>query len=128
MIARILIPIILFIVLPDLYIDMHYLRHRTNYVWWKRLLWWMPSLLMLAYSVAIASTRDFVPDEMIFINVYMMLVGIVVMPKAIFALFSSAGYVLCQLRHRRTNWGNILWLPVALFQIYVVCYGFIFGF
>lgn len=128
MIARILIPIILFIVLPDLYIDMHYLRHRTNYVWWKRLLWWMPSMLMLAYSVAIASTRDFVPDEMIFINVYMMLVGIVVMPKAIFALFSSAGYLLCQLRHRRTNWGNILWLPVALFQIYVVCYGFIFGF
>ena len=85
-------------------------------------------MLMLAYSVAIASTRDFVPDEMIFINVYMMLVGIVVMPKAIFALFSSAGYLLCQLRHRRTNWGNILWLPVALFQIYVVCYGFIFGF
>ena len=128
MIARILIPVILLIVLPDLYVDVHYLRHRSSYVWWKRLLWWLPSLLMLAYSVAIASTRDFVPDEMVFINVYMMLVGIVVMPKAIFALFSSAGYLLCRLRHRRANWGNILWLPVALFQIYIVCYGFIFGF
>lgn len=42
-------------------------------------------MLMVAYSIAIASTRNFVPDEMMFINVYMMLVGLVVMPKMLFA-------------------------------------------
>ena len=80
MIARIIIPILLAIVLPDIYIDMHYWRHYKGYTWWRRLLWWLPSVLMVAYSIAIASTRNFVPDEMMFINVYMMLVGLVVMP------------------------------------------------
>ena len=86
MIARIIIPILLAIVLPDIYIDMHYWRHYKGYTWWHRLLWWLPSVLMVAYSIAIASTRNFVPDEMMFINVYMMLVGLVVMPKMLFAL------------------------------------------
>ena len=73
MIARIIIPILLAIVLPDIYIDMHYWRHYKGYTWWRRLLWWLPSVLMVAYSIAIASTRNFVPDEMMFINVYMCL-------------------------------------------------------
>ena len=128
MIARIIIPILLAIVLPDIYIDMHYWRHHKGYTWWRRLLWWLPSVLMVAYSIAIASTRNFVPDEMIFINVYMMLVGLVVMPKMLFALCSGIGCLVCRYTHRRRNYGNIIWLPFAAGAIYIIMYGFIVGF
>ena len=128
MIARIIIPILLAIVLPDIYIDMHYWRHYKGYTWWRRLLWWLPSVLMVAYSIAIASTRNFVPDEMMFINVYMMLVGLVVMPKMLFALCSGIGYLLCKYTHRRRNYGNFIWLPFAAGAIYIIMYGFIVGF
>lgn len=128
MIARIIIPILLAIVLPDIYIDMHYWRHHKGYTWWRRLLWWLPSVLMVAYSIAIASTRNFVPDEMMFINVYMMLVGLVVMPKMLFALCSGIGCLVCRYTHRRRNYGNIIWLPFAAGAIYIIMYGFIVGF
>lgn len=128
MIARIIIPILLAIVLPDIYIDMHYWRHHKGYTWWRRMLWWLPSVLMVAYSIAIASTRNFVPDEMMFINVYMMLVGLVVMPKMLFALCSGIGYLVCRYTHRRCNYGNIIWLPFAAGAIYIIMYGFIVGF
>lgn len=128
MIARIIIPILLAIVLPDIYIDMHYWRHHKGYTWWRRLLWWLPSVLMVAYSIAIASTRNFVPDEMMFVNVYMMLVGLVVMPKMLFALCSGIGCLVCRYTHRRRNYGNIIWLPFAAGAIYIIMYGFIVGF
>ena len=128
MIARIIIPILLAIVLPDIYIDMHYWRNYKGYTWWRRLLWWLPSVLMVAYSIAIASTRNFVPDEMMFINVYMMLVGLVVMPKMLFALCSGIGYLVCKYTHRRRNYGNFIWLPFAAGAIYIIMYGFIVGF
>ena len=128
MIARIIIPILLAIVLPDIYIDMHYWRHYKGYTWWRRLLWWLPSVLMVAYSIAIASTRNFVPDEMMFINVYVMLVGLVVMPKMLFALCSGIGYLVCKYTHRRRNYGNFIWLPFAAGAIYIIMYGFIVGF
>lgn len=128
MIARIIIPILLAIVLPDIYIDMHYWRHHKGYIWWRRLLWWLPSVLMVAYSIAIASTRNFVPDEMMFINVYMMLVGLVVMPKMLFALCSGIGYLVCKYTHRHRNYGNFIWLPFAAGAIYIIMYGFIVGF
>ena len=128
MIARIIIPILLAIVLPDIYIDMHYWRHHKGYTWWRRLLWWLPSVLMVAYSIAIASTRNFVPDEMMFINVYMMLVGLVVMPKMLFALCSGIGCLVCKYTHRRRNYGNFIWLPFAAGAIYIIMYGFIVGF
>lgn len=128
MIARIIIPILLAIVLPDIYIDVHCLRRCFRRRWWLRLLWWFPTVAMVAYSVAIASTRNFVPDEIMFVNVYFMLVGLVVVPKALFAVFSSVGLLCCRLTHRRRNWGNLLWLPFALGAVYVIMYGFVVGF
>lgn len=128
MIARIIIPILLAIVLPDIYIDMHYLRHRSWYNGWKRMMWWLPSIFMIGYSIAIAATPNFIPDEMIFLNVYLMLVGFVVLPKMLFAICSCAGSLFCLLTHRHHNWGNIIWAPLAIGCIYVIMYGFIIGF
>ena len=52
MIARIVILLILVIVLPDLYIDVHYFRKHNHISRWLRLLWWIPCISMVIYTCA----------------------------------------------------------------------------
>jgi predicted MPP superfamily phosphohydrolase len=128
MIARIFIPIILAIVLPDLYIYVHYLSRRNRMRWWKRLLWWLPGLLMMAYTVGLTSIHNFAPDDMSWLNLYLILVGLFVMPKAIFVLCSALGLAWCRLRHSHHNWGNLVGLLLAVFAVYVLLYGSLLGY
>lgn len=127
MIARIFIQILLMIVLPDIYIDAHYIRHRTN-IWWKRLLWWIPGIVMVIYTIFLASVKNFAPDNLSWLNVYLFFVGFIVMPKAFFALCSLIGWGFCKLNHSRKNWGNIVGLILALITIYILFYGSTIGF
>ena len=128
MIARLIIPIILSIVLPDLYIDWHHWRHRHGYGWWQRALWWAPGMAMLVYSVALATIRNFVPDDLTWVNVYMILMGLIVVPKALFTICSGFGYLCCRLCGGHRNWGNMLALVLIVFNWYVLVYGFTVGF
>ena len=128
MIARIFIPIILAIVLPDLYFDLHYLRRSSWRIWWKRLLWWLPSIGLLGYTVALASIRNFAPDDLFWLNLYLFLVVSIVTPKAIFAFCSGLGLLYCRLTHTRNNWGNLVAPPLCLFSLYILIYGSTLGF
>lgn len=128
MISRIFIPIIIAIVLPDLYLDVHYLNRRTRMTWWKRLLWWLPGILMMVYTVALASIRNFVPDDLRWINVYLILLGVYFIPKALFVLCSSLGLAYCRLRHTHINWGNIVGILLGMITVYILIYGSTFGF
>ena len=128
MIARIFIPIILGIVLPDLYFDLHYLRRSSWRIWWKRLLWWLPSIGLLGYTVALASIRNFAPDDLFWLNLYLFLVGSIVTPKAILAFCSGLGLLYCRLTHTRNNWGNLVAPPLCLFSLYILIYGSTLGF
>ncbi len=128
MIARIFIPIILAIVLPDLYFDLHYLRRSSWRIWWKRLLWWLPSIGLLGYTVALASIRNFAPDDLFWLNLYLFLVGSIVTPKAIFSFCSGLGLLYCRLTHTRNNWGNLVAPPLCLFSLYILIYGSTLGF
>lgn len=127
MIARLIIPIILAIVVPDLYIDWHHWRHRRGYGWWKRALWWAPGLVMLVYSVALATIRNFVPNDLTWVNVYMILMGLIVVPKALFMVCSGSGYLCCRLFGGHHNWGNLLALVLIVCNWYVLVYGFMVG-
>ena len=127
MISRIFIPILLAIVLPDLYFDQHYWRSRYHGRWWLRLLWWLPGMLMFIYTIALVSIRDFVPADLTWINVYMFLVGLIVWPKAIFALCSGLGLLWSRWRHSRVNLGNIVAVVLILINWYVLIYGSTIG-
>lgn len=128
MIARIILPIILAIVLPDIYIDIHYLSHRFKYKLAKRLLWLTPGVLMLVYSIILATIKNFVPDDLKWINLYFALVGLFVVPKAIYALCSSIGLLFCKIFRAHTNWGNLIGLLFLLFGVYIFLYGYTVGF
>ncbi len=128
MIARIFIHILLMIVLSDIYIDAHYIRHLKNIRWWKRLLWWLPDILMVIYTILLASVKNYAPDNLSWLNIYLFLIGLIVIPKAFFALCSIVGWGYCKLNHSRKNWGNFVGLLLALITIYILIYGSTIGF
>lgn len=128
MIARIIIPLILAIVLPDIYIDRHYLLRRYHYSVSRRLIWLLPGIAMLIYSIALATIKNFVPNDLFWVNLYIALVGLYVGPKAMYCLFSSLGLLVQRITRSRRNWGSVLGVAACLFGIYIFIYGYTIGF
>ena len=128
MIARIIIPLILLIVLPELYIDLHYLRRRRQFSWKKRLLWWIPASVMLVWAVCLAFSRNFAPENLDWLFWFLLLVGLLIVPKAVFALCSFLGWQWCRLRKKRLNWGNLIGFFLAVGSIVALIYGSTIGF
>lgn len=128
MIARIVIYLILIIVLSDLYIDMHYFRKRYPIAWWQRLLWWLPSIGMVIYTCAMASIRDFAPNNLTWLNTYIFLLGLLVGPKAIFVLTSFLGSIIRRyiIRTNR-NWGHYIGILLGCFAVGTFIYGLTYG-
>lgn len=128
MIARIVIYLILIIVLSDLYIDMHYFRKRYPIAWWQRLLWWLPCISMVIYTCAMASIRDFAPNNLTWQNTYIFLLGLFVGPKAIFALTSFVGSIVRKyiIRTNR-NWGHYIGILFGCFAVGTFIYGLTYG-
>ena len=127
MIAKIIIIIILAIVLPDLYIDLHYLRHRTNYNLWKRIVWWIPTIIIIVISICFALSKKFAPDDMRILVGYLMLLGIFVLPKIIFSICSFLGWRHCVFHKTHFNWGNVIGLFLSFISVIMVVYGFTIG-
>lgn len=128
MIARIFVFLILSIILPDLYLDRRMLRKHTRYLWWQRLLWWLPGAFMFCYTVFLALERDFAPKSMLVLDVYLLLLGVVVAPKAVYAACSFLGWAHCRFWRQRNNWGNVVGLFLALAVAATVVYGGTAGF
>ena len=124
MIARIVILLVLVLLLPQLYFDRRKLRRRKM---WQRLLRWLPTVAMMVLTVALAMERDFVPHEMTVMNIYLMLLGLIFAPKAIYVLCSLAGRFVRKIRHSRYNWGNLVGFFLASFIVFVVLYGSFVG-
>lgn len=128
MIARIFIYLLLFITLPDLYLDRRFLRKRTRYLWWQRVLWWLPGAFMFVYTIVLATSRNFAPDTLAFLHIYLLLLGVLITPKFVFALCSFLGWAHCRYHHTRNNWGNLVGLILALAIDIAVIYGGTLGF
>ena len=127
MVAKIIILIILAIVLPDLYIDLHYLRHRNNYSLWKRVVCWTPAIIMIVISLCFAFNKEFAPDDMRLLVGYFMLLGIFVIPKVLFASCSFLGWRHCVFHKTHNNWGNIIGLIISVAAVIMFVYGFTIG-
>nr|MBP7472646.1 metallophosphoesterase family protein [Prevotella sp.] len=127
MIARIFIWIILLIVLPDFYLDRYYLKDRRNISVKKRILWWMPAFALLIYTVALATNKNFVPDNIFWLRLYLFLVGLFIVPKAAFSFFSLIGLIVCRVRHKHRNVGNAIGAVCAVITLIMFFYGLLYG-
>ena len=127
MIARISILILLLTLLPDLYIYRRYLRWRFDMTLWMRLLWWVPGAAMIACTAAYSMMRNFAPDNLTLFNVYLFMLGLLIVPKVVFTLSSLAGLAVKRLLKLRTNWGNHTGLVLVLGWFYVLFMGTMVG-
>ncbi len=132
MIARAPYLFFLLILLPDLYLDQHYWRHR--FPTWRRLLYWVPSAVMVAYTIHLMNEKNFIPDNPNVVYIYLLLLGLIVIPKAVYVLCSITGLTLSKIFHKKSstrpakNYGNLVGLLAVPIVWYIVLYGSFIGF
>ena len=113
MIARILIPILLAVLLTDLYIDRRFTRRRCSSRW-KRCLWLLPSVAIYILSFLLASEKSFVPADVLYIHLYLLLLGVYLLPRLLFVVCSAVGWGIRVMAGKKDNWGNLVGFAVAV--------------
>jgi predicted MPP superfamily phosphohydrolase len=103
------IPIILVQVMAMLYLEHRWLKHHDAALW-LRLLWWFPALAVILLVIKLGMEPDFIPANIRYIDVYVLLMGMVAAPLTLLALSSFCGRVYRHVWHTRRNWGNIIGL------------------
>lgn len=128
MIARIIIPLVLILILCDVYVDRHFLRHSSRWRRLKRGLWFIQSVFMLCYAIVLASSRSFAPEKVEYLNVFLLLLGIWAVPKLVFTVCSLLGWWHCACRKTKTNWGNLCGIMAGVAVVATTVYGSTVGF
>lgn len=127
MIARISVLLIALILIPDAYLYVHYIYRRPVRHKMCHILWWIPSLVILIYTLWMSSIKDFAPSDISLSNIYLFLIGIIVLPKLFLALFSAIGLLVCRVSHKRRNYGTYVGAVLAVSVIYIMAYGVLIG-
>ena len=113
MIAKAIAIILLLIIVPDVFLWYRFLRKKR---WLIQTLWFVPCLLFLTATILFALGRDFVPDDMTWLNVYLMAFGLLVVPKLFVAIGSLFG-----------KQGRLVGLALVPVVWFVVLYGSFVG-
>ena len=134
MIARAPYLFLLLIMVPDLYLDMHYWRHKFPLA--RRIIYWLPSIILVAYTLKLTYEPEFIPDNPNKIYIYLLLLGLISIPKFAFMLCSIIGLWMSKLvmlfkNHKHSkpkNYGNLVGIIATILIWYVVLYGAFVGF
>ena len=126
MIAKAPYLFLLLILIPDLYFDLHYWRHKYSVS--QRLLRWLPSIIMVALTIKLAYEKSFIPDNPAILWIFLLLIGLIAVPKAVFMLCSIVGLGFCKLFRSRRNFGNLVGLLCVPVIWYILLYGSFIGF
>lgn len=126
MIARAPYLFLLLILIPDVYLDLHYWRHKLPVG--RRVVRWIPSILLVAYTLILTYEVNFIPDNPTILYIYLLLLGLIAVPKAMYMVLSVLGLSVCKLFHRKKNYGNLLGLLIVPVIWYIVLYGSFVGF
>lgn len=128
MIARIFILLLLLILLPDIYIYIMIIRKMRTPRQWLKYCFWLPTIALCVYTIWLASSRNFAPDAITALNVYLLLLGVVIIPCAVYAICHFLGWAHCRYHHTKTNYGNHAGAALAIIIIITTIYGSTIGF
>ena len=123
MIARILIPVVVFTLLPYLWIYKRYGKLRLKRLW-QRVLFWLPAFVVIAYSAYITILPNFLPRNPVLIDIWFVMMAVCAVPQFVFSLFSLFGWCCMRLLHGHRNWGKLLGLVVGAVAFICFIYGF----
>lgn len=127
MIARVFVLIVILIVLPFLYIDLGMMRNRwRGRIMW-RMAWWLPCIVMLAYTVWLSVLKSFAPLETWILFLYLLIIGLIFAPLTVFSICSAVGDFLARKGIVRRNRGRIAGGVLSVMVVFVVIYGSFFG-
>ena len=132
MIARAPYMFLLLIIIPDLYFDLHYWRHK--YSIGQRFTRWLPTIGLVAYTIYLMYEKNFIPDNPNILYIYLLLLGLIAIPKLVYMLCSVSGLTFSKLLHRKSakhpakNYGNLIGLICVPVIWYVILYGSFIGF
>lgn len=124
MIARLLIFWLLLIVLPDAYLYKMYRRARRSSGLKLIILNSILSIVMVIYTVWLASLTDFIPSEKVWLDLYLLLFAVFIVPKTMFVLCSLASIIPCFSR----RWCHRVGAATALLMAGMAVYGAFIGF
>lgn len=128
MIARIVIPIILVALLTDWYVDRRFIcmcrLHRKA----LRCCWWLQTTLVVVYSVSMALSKNFAPDNLDLLSWYLLLLTVWILPKLVFVVCSALGWGHCVYHKTKTNWGNPIGLLCGFILACMSIYAYTLGF
>ena len=122
MISRIIALLVALIVLPDVWFYRRHLGRRPLRRLW-RTLFWIPAVALVCYALALSAVDHFAPREINYLFLFLFLLGLLVVPKAIYALCSALGSLWRRLFHKRHNWGNAIGLLLAILSVVGIIYG-----
>ena len=114
------------ILIPDLYLDWRYWRHK--YQVGGRLMRWFPSIVLTVYTIALALMKKFIPDNPGILYIYLVLLVLFAVTKAVFMLCSITGLGFCRLFKTKKNFGNLVGLLCVPVIWYILFYGIFIGF
>lgn len=132
MIARAPYLFLLLILIPDWYFDWHYWRHKQSLA--GRLLRWLPSIILVALTIKLTYEDDFIPTPPTLLYIYLLLLGLIAVPKVVYMLCSITGLGFGKLFHKKgskrplKNYGNLLGLLLMPVIWYILLYGSFIGF
>ena len=133
MIARAPYLFLLLIIVPDLYFDLHYWRHRFSDG--KRLLYWLPTIILVALTLKLTYEPEFIPSDTRLLYSYLLMIGLIAVPKWAYMICSIIGLVFCKIvklfrgkHHKTKNYGNMIGAIATVAIWYMVLYGAFVGF
>ena len=127
MIARAIVLFVSLILLTDAWLDVRFIRHKGR-PWWVRTLWWLTSLLLLVYTFYLMSLRDFAPYPQTVLNIYLFIIGVWIVPKAIYAICDGLGLLIRRRVMSKVHWGAVIGCLLAMAIAYIVINGSTVGF
>ena len=132
MIARAPYLFLLLIIIPDLYFDLHYWRHKYSAS--QRFCRWLPTIGLVAYTIYLMYEKNFIPDNPNIIYIYLFLIGLIAVPKMVYMIFSLLGLSFSHLFHRKKsahphkNYGNLIGFICVPILWFILIYGSFVGF
>lgn len=128
MISRIIVPILVLLLLSDAYVYWQFVSKLRKHKLLCTAVWAAQSLAMVAYSIALAASRNFAPAEIGVQNCYLTLLGTWAVPKFVFTVCSFLGWGHCRYHKTKTYWGNYAGIIAGVVLASVSLYGFTSGF
>lgn len=113
--------------MPEAYIYKVHLHCRGPMSRVKKLLWWIPAVVLSVYTIALCCIPDFAPSDQLWLNLFLLLFGLFAAPKFVFMLCSLIGLGVKRGFGLHRNYGTLMGISLSVVIVVAVLYGSFFG-